>query len=245
VTLGLVTTLLLASSTDSTAASQLLSSTLLARTNQPSSSADDRLWNPRWNDKRALLRAIDHSLRYLRTQRAAAAYQRQSSRTGITRSHVQRSVLRFRGLLRTSSSAQQFQAALEREFAWYQSIGYYRPLLAASRVRTSVYRYPLYRLPRSFRRWPRPHPTRAQLEGTDGLRPSPLLRGAELVWLRDRLDAYLVQVQGSAQLRLTGGKSITLGYAGHTVWPYTSMGRELVKYAKLTFEELTLPLMVA
>jgi membrane-bound lytic murein transglycosylase A len=222
--------------------------------NQPAYATDDRLWNPRWNDRRALLRAVDHSLRYLKTRRAAAAYRKHHPHTGITRSHVQRSLLRFRHLLRTARSQQQFQASLVREFAWHQSrghdgqgtvafTGYYRPVVTASRVRTDAYRYPLYRLPHHFNRWPRPHPTRAQLEGMDGLHPSPLLRGAELVWLRDRLNAYLIQVQGSAQLRLTDGKSITIGYAGHTAWPYTSMGRELVQDGIIARDELTLPLM--
>src|SRR5687767_206827 len=59
---------------------------------------DARLWR-RAHDKQALLKVIDFSLSYLRTQRAAAAYRRQYSRTRITRSYVQRSLRRFRSLL--------------------------------------------------------------------------------------------------------------------------------------------------
>lgn len=246
---------LCASTTGAGATPRSLYSTSHPITDKEFIATDDRLWNSRWNDRRALLQAVDYSLRYLKTGKADAAYRRLYPRTGITRSQVQASLLRFRQLLQYARSQQQFQTAVAREFDWYQSAGhdgrgsvaftgYYRPLIAASRVRTSVYRYPLYRLPRKFRRWPRPHPTRAQLEGSDGMQPSPLMRGAELVWLRDRLDAYLVQVQGSAQLRLTNGKSMTIGYAGHTAWTYTSMGRELVKDGKIAREELTLPLMV-
>jgi len=68
------------------------------------------------------------------------------------------------------------------------------------------YRYPLYRLPPNFTRWPKPHPTRVQLEGKDGLLGAKSrLRGLEMVWLRDRLEAFLVQIQGSARLQLTDG----------------------------------------
>jgi membrane-bound lytic murein transglycosylase A len=198
------------------------------------------------------LHSIEKSQRYLSTRRAAADYRRQYHATGITRSRVQRSLQRFAQLLRVSHSAGEFEAAVRREFVLYRPVpigaaaftGYYRPVITASRARTATYRYPLYQLPR-LSRWPRPHPTRAQLEGTDGLQPSRYLRGRELVWLRDRLDAFLVQVQGSAQLRLTDGRSMTIGYAGTTAWPYTSVGRELVKDGKMSFAELTLPALVA
>jgi len=219
----------------------------------PASNADGRLWGGAgWSgDRAALLQSIEHSLRYLRTRRAAADYQRQYRVTRISRSRVQRSLQRFSQLLRASRSSTQFENAVQREFVFYRPAapgraaftGYYRPVITASRVRTATYRYPLYRLPR-MSRWPRPHPTRAQLEGNNGLRISSYLRGHELVWLRDRLDAFLVQVQGSAQLKLTDGKTMTVGFAGNTAWPYTSVGRELVKDGKMRFEELTLPALV-
>jgi len=219
---------------------------------------DDRLWREsgQIGDRPALLRAIDHSLRYLRTSKAATAYARQSAMTGITRAHVRRSLIRFRHLLKTARSPAELRAALRREFVFYQSVGqtaagavhftgYFEPTYEASRRPNALYRYPLYRVPPNFARWPRPHPTRAALEGADGLRGGAgRLRGLELVWLRDRLQAYLVQVEGSARLRLTDGRMMTVGYAGHTVWPYTSVGRELVKDGKIKFEDLTLQALI-
>jgi membrane-bound lytic murein transglycosylase A len=61
------------------------------------------------------------------------------------------------------------------------------------------------------------------------------------VWLPDRLEAFLVQVQGSARLQLTDGTVMTIGVAGHTNQPYTGIGRELVKDGKLRLEDLNLP----
>ncbi|TAF54796.1 MAG: murein transglycosylase, partial [Oscillatoriales cyanobacterium] len=90
--------------------------------------------------------------------------------------------------------------------------------------------------------WPKPHPTRLELEGADALQGSKgLLRGLELVWLRDRFQAFLVHVQGSAKLQLADGGVMTVGFAGKTSQSYTGVGRELVKDGKFTLEQLTLP----
>lgn len=207
------------------------------------------------DDRRSLLKAIDHSLRYLQTERAIAAY-RSSLTPGITRERVVRSLTRFRQLLLTTTSATVLQAAIEREFVFYQAAGkdgqgtvaftgYFEPVYAASRHPTPDFRYPLFRVPPSLSRWSKPHPTRLQLEGADGLQfQNRWLKGLELVWLRDRLEAYLIQVQGSARLQLTDGTVMTVGHAGTTDYPYTGIGRELVKAGKFKLEDLTLPLLI-
>jgi membrane-bound lytic murein transglycosylase A len=214
---------------------------------------DPQLWqlpNGNGGDKAYLLRAIDHSLRYLDTAAASAAYQNYAV-PGITRDRVRRSLVRFRALVQSATSSQMLAAAVKREFVFYQSVGkdkqgtvdftgYYEATYRASRVPTAEYRYPLYRVPPGFANWPQPHPTRLQLEGADGLKPGKL-RGLELVWLRDRLEAFLVQVQGSARLTLPDGKVMTIGVAGKTNYPYTSIGKELVKAGKVKLEDLSLP----
>ena len=217
---------------------------------------DEQLWgNPgQPGDWRAMLKSIDYSLRYLQTPTAAQAYQRYPV-PGITRDRVRRSLVRFRQLLVSSPSPAQLQAAVNREFVFYKSVGndrqgtvvftgYFEPIYAASRTPSAEYRYPLYRLPADFNSWTTPHPTRAQLEGEDGLGKNSRLRGRELVWLRDRLEAFLVHVQGSARLRLSDGSLMSVGYAGKTNYPYSSVGRELAKDGKLPLEGLTLPVLI-
>jgi membrane-bound lytic murein transglycosylase A len=221
----------------------------------PDLGLDTQLWdvpNLGKGDKPRLLRAIDYSLRYLNTDAADAAY-RTYPMAGITRSRVRQSLLRFRTLVKSASSAEALKTAVQREFVAYPSAGkddqgtveftgYYEATYRASRVPTAEYRYPLYRLPSGFSQWAQPHPTRLQLEGADGLQGGRgKLRGAELVWLRDRLEAFLVQVQGSARLTLPDGKVLTIGVAGKTNYPYTSLGKELVKAGKVKLEDLSLP----
>ncbi len=217
---------------------------------------DEQLWGRpgQPGDRQALLKSIDYSLRYLQTSSAAQAY-RQYPVPGITRDRVRRSLVRFRQLVVTSRSPAELQAAVKREFVFYKSVGkdnqgsvlftgYFEPIYSASRAPSAEYRYPLYQLPADFGRWSSPHPTRAELEGEDGLGTKSRLRGRELVWLRDRLEAFLVHIQGSAQLRLPDGRLMTVGYAGKTNYPYTSVGRELVKDGKLPLEGLTLPVLI-
>lgn len=218
---------------------------------------DELLWgqNGEPGDRQALLKSINYSLRYLLSGDAAVAYQRYSV-VGITRQRVVRSLQRFRELVQKSRSPEELQAAVNREFVFYQSAGkdglgdvlftaYYEPIYAASRVPNAEYRYPIYRLPPNLKFWPKPHPTRLELEGADGLQGSKgRLRGLELFWLRSRLEAFLAQIEGSARLQLTDGSETTVGYAGSTAYSYTSVGRELAKDGKLPLEGMTMPLIL-
>lgn len=219
---------------------------------------DEQIWDQRGKigDRKALLDSIDNSLLYLTKGDAIAAYQNYPVRE-ITLDRVRRSLLRFRQLVVSSESAAQLQAAVQREFVFYQSVGndgkgtvkftaYYEPVYTASRVRTAIYKYPLYRLPPNFSQWPKPHPKRIDLEGRDGLKGNKSkLHGLELLWFRDRLEAYMVHIQGSAQIKLTNGKTTSIGYAGGTDYPWTSIGKELAKDGKLPLNGLTMPRMIA
>lgn len=221
----------------------------------PQLGLDDRLGN-QLSDQTALLSAIDHSLDYLQTPAAVAAYQKLAI-PEFSLDRVRRSLQRFRDLVREARSPTALQAAVQREFILYQSVGadgagtvsftgYFQPTYAASRVPTAEFRYPLYRLPAGFDQWRTPQPTRLELEGADGLQGDKgQLRGAEIAWLRDRLEAYLVQVQGSAQLQLTDGSVLSLGYAGRTDYPYVSIGRALVEAGKIAEADLTLAAVMA
>ena len=252
----------IANPTSSVIARTVLEPVNQTKTNAPYSQEDllgldEQIWgnlNQR-GDRQALLKSINNSLRYLKTASAAQAYRRYAN-TGITRDRVRRSLLRFRSLVVSSRTPAELQAAVKREFEFYRSVGkdekgtvlftaYYEPTYSASRTRTQEYRYPLYRLPQNFNNWQKPHPTRAELEGEDGLQGSPgRLRGLELAWMRDRMEAFLVQIQGSARLQMTDGTEMTVGYAGKTDYPYTSIGQELAKDGKLPLSGLTLPVML-
>ena len=218
---------------------------------------DEQIWgeNGKSGDWRSMLKSVDHSLGYIQSPAAARAYRKYPVK-GITRDRVRRSLLRFRQLVIRSRTPEELQASVKNEFAFYQSPGkngkgevlftsYYEPIYQASRVPTAEYRYPLYRLPGNFHRWRKPQPTRMQLEGKDALLgKKSRLHGLEIVWLRDRLEAFLAQIQGSTRVILTDGRMLSLGFAGKTAYPYTSVGKELAKDGKLPLAGLTLPVMI-
>jgi membrane-bound lytic murein transglycosylase A len=211
--------------------------------------------NSEITQKKALITSIDRSLKYLQTLQAVAAYQRYQLKE-ITRDRIIKSLKRFRELLINSQSATELHAAIEKEFVYYQSVGkdqkgtvlftaYYEPLYIASRVPTAEFRYPVYRLPPDLKTWPQPHPTRLQLEGADGLQAAKgKLRGLELFWFRDRLEPYMIQIQGSAKLQLTDGTATSIGYAGNTTYNYKSIGRELANDGKLPLQGMTMPIIL-
>ncbi len=217
---------------------------------------DDGLFTAagRFLDRRPLLRSLDFSIRYLRGRSARARYARQYAHTGITHERALRSLLRFRQLLIRARSAADLGASVGREFDLVEPggsrqvpdvlfTGYFEPLYEASRVPSARYRYPLYRAPRG-RGWARL--SRAELEGIDGLGGSRgPLRGHAIVWLKDRLEAFLVHVEGSARLRLPGGRTMTVASTSHNDWPYTSIGQELVRDGKIPREELNGPNLLA
>ncbi|MEH2420833.1 MAG: MltA domain-containing protein [Nostoc sp.] len=232
---------------------------------QADSSCLDEVLYEQIADKKALMSAIAHSLQYLQTANAVAAYQnyqvadikRDAAFGGLPlRTRVFKSLKRFRELLLKTNSATELHQAIEREFVLYQSVGkdtkgsvlftaYYEPLYAASRVPTAEYRYPVYRLPPDLNSWSKPHPTRLELEGVDGLQAAKgKLRGLELFWFRDRLEPYLAQIEGSARLQLPEGIQTTIGYAGNNAYNYKSIGRELANDGKLPLQGMTMPIIL-
>lgn len=206
-------------------------------------------------DRQALLMAIDYSLDYLETPGSVEDY-KDYPVEGVTHSRVRDSLLRFRTLTLQSESAESLAQAVADEFDFYQAIGqdeegtvaftgYFEPTYTASLTPDDTYRYPIYRAPANLDQWAEPHPTRADLEGTDGLQASQgPLEGLEIAWLPTRIEAFLIQVQGSARLELPDGSQLSVGYDGRTNYPYVSMGRELIDDGIIPEDELTLPVLL-
>ncbi len=182
---------------------------------------------------------------------------------GFTHDQAQASVLAFKQILLTSSGPQDFQRRILQDFDVWTSVGwdgsgvvyftgYYTPVLTASRVQTPEYKYPLYTKPADLVRDPatgqtlgrqidgqlKPYPTGAQIEYYPQLLG---LTGHELVWLRSKLDRYIVRVQGSAKLHLTDGSTMYIGYAADNGRPYTSIAKKMVEDGRLDPDHAGLP----
>ena len=80
-----------------------------------------------------------------------------------------------------------------------------------------------------------PYPSRVQIENgviDDVTRP--------VVWLRDHVEVFFAQVQGSARVRLPNGTRKRLVYAGRNGRPYTSIGRILIEGGEVPAAEMSL-----
>jgi len=135
--------------------------------------------------------------------------------------------------------------------------GYYEPLLRGSRKATGVYKTPLYAPPDDMLTielgdlFPElkgkrvrgrvqgkkvvPYYDRASLQG------QPSLKGKELVWVDNPVDAFFLEVQGSGRVQLTDGTTIRLAYADQNGHPYRSIGRYLVDQNEMTLDGASAP----
>lgn len=108
--------------------------------------------------------------------------------------------------------------------------GYYEPMLDASRVPTASQQVPLYRPPADLRRGQAWY-SRQEIDTSPQARAA--LRGREIAYVADPLDALALQIQGSGRLRITepdGSVSVVrLSYAGSNDQPYRSVGAWLLQ----------------
>jgi membrane-bound lytic murein transglycosylase A len=137
--------------------------------------------------------------------------------------------------------------------------GYFEPQLNGSRSRAEPFTVPLHRPPPDLLTIDLSplHPDladrrlRGRLVRSDtGARVVPYwsraelteerLRGAELLWVDDPLDAFFLQIQGSGRVRLPDGSVVRVGYADSNGHPYRSIGRVLVERGELALEEATM-----
>lgn len=103
--------------------------------------------------------------------------------------------------------------------------GYYEPMLDASRQPTATHRVPLYRPPAGLAAR-RPWYSRQEMDTLPEARAA--LRGQEIAYLADPLDALTLQIQGSGRLRVTEAdgsqRTVRLAFAGSNEHPYRSVG---------------------
>ncbi len=120
--------------------------------------------------------------------------------------------------------------------------GYFEPLVQARRKPDAHHRVPLYGPPPDLG-LRRPYWTRQQLESLPEARRS--LRGQELAYVADPLDALVLQIQGSGRLQLTepDGRRrwVRLAFAAHNDQPYKSVGRWLIEQGEITAAQASWP----
>jgi len=170
------------------------------------------------------------------------------------------SVIAFRQILNDSTDQATFDSALKQMFDCWQTkgwngkggvlfTGYFAPEYQASLTKRPGFEYPIYRRPKFLETDPVTGqaigrrisesevvswPNRAEILS------SGMLNGLELAWFATALDAYIVQINGSAKLTLPDNRVIFIGYAGATDGEYVGLGSSLVNAGLIPAQDLNL-----
>jgi membrane-bound lytic murein transglycosylase A len=106
---------------------------------------------------------------------------------------------------------------------------YYEPVFDAQRVAGNGFNTPLYAPPAGLASG-RPWFSRQEIESLPAAQTA--LRGREIAWLADPVDALILHIQGSGRLRITEAdgsvRTVRLGFAASNEHPYQSVGRWLL-----------------
>jgi membrane-bound lytic murein transglycosylase A len=108
--------------------------------------------------------------------------------------------------------------------------GYYEPMLEASRTPTATHNVPLYRPPGGLGSR-KPWYTRQEIDTLPEARAA--LRGREIAYLSDPIDALVLHIQGSGRLRIAepdgGFRAVRVAFAGTNDQPYRSVNQWLLE----------------
>jgi membrane-bound lytic murein transglycosylase A len=167
----------------------------------------------------------------------------------------------------SDASERDIAAFFELNFDLYQVVnaddsasgmvtGYYEPLLHGSRTRSQRFRYPLYAVPKDLlvidlsSVYPdlKHRRLRGRLEGNrvvpyyarGDIDAGAALRGNELVWVDDAVDAFFLHIQGSGQVELENGERMRVGYADQNGHPFRSLGRLLIERHEIAPERASM-----
>ena len=106
---------------------------------------------------------------------------------------------------------------------------YYEPVLEAMRQPSASHAVPLYRTPAGLGQ-KKPWYTRQEIDSLPEARAA--LRGREIAYLADPIDALLLHIQGSGRLRIAepdgSQKTVRVAFAGTNDQPYRSVNQWLL-----------------
>ena len=128
--------------------------------------------------------------------------------------------------------------------------GYYQPLLKGSRTKTNKYKVPLYAPPHDLitvdlsgvypdLKYKR---LRGRVEGNKLIpyftreeiaKKNYPLQGNELLWVKNPVESFFLEIQGSGVIEFEDGSRTQVGYADQNGHPYRSMGLALINQGEL------------
>lgn len=184
-------------------------------------------------------------------------------------SHLIKSLENFLRFIQTKPLKNQLIKYIDTNYRVYMSVannnpdqvlftGYYEPVLEGSFEKSTKYRFPIYARPDDLTTInlslfsPRfkgetiigrytgqsvvPYYDRKEIE-TKGLLKG---KAREIAWLKDPVDLFFLQIQGSGKIYLDNGKFINVHYHTTNGRPYRSIGRLLIDTGKISRTEMSM-----
>jgi len=183
--------------------------------------------------------------------------------------HMIRSMEHFLQFIQTRPSIQDLREYIRSNCLVYRSVGngnpgqvfftgYYEPSLEGSLEKSTEYRFPIYARPSDLTTINlslfRPEFKGKKIIGryTDqtvvpyydrnDIEYKGTLEGKtrEIAWLKDRIDLFFLQIQGSGKICLDNGEIIHVHYHATNGRPYRSIGKLLIDTGKIPREEMSM-----
>lgn len=183
--------------------------------------------------------------------------------------HLIKSLQHFLDFIRTNPSHGKLKKFISANYRVYQSVGrdqrgevlftgYYEPHLKGSLYWDDEFQYPIYALPKDLMKIDLsafnekydgesiigrytgqtvvPYHERREIDEENAL----VGKAEPLAWVKDPVDVFFLQIQGSGKIFLDTGDVINVHYHGTNGRPYRSIGRLLIEAKKIPKEEMSM-----
>jgi len=183
--------------------------------------------------------------------------------------HMIRSLDHFLNFIRTKPLKDELIRYINNNYLVYTSLGsdnrgkvlftgYYEPVIEGRRKNDPEYSFPIYARPddlttinlslfspkfkgetiigRYTNQSVVPYYNRKEIEYDGRLEG----KAEEIAWVKDRIDLFFLQIQGSGKIYLDNGEIINVHYHATNGQPYRSIGKLLVDEGKISREEISM-----
>ncbi len=222
--------------------------------------ADDMLYD-------GLEHGILQSIKYLKRISSESLFK--FGNDSFTASHMIMSFEYFLDFIREKPSTQDLKSFIKSNYLVYRSTGrdkrgqvlftgYYEPLLQGRLNQDAEYQVPVFTLPDDLIKIDlapfSPKYKGAKITGRlagktvvpyydrNAIANSEVLEGRarKLAWIKDPVDLFFFQIQGSGKIYLDNGNAINVHYNDTNGHPYRSIGKLLIDEGKIQREEMSM-----
>ncbi|MDH5561213.1 MAG: MltA domain-containing protein [Deltaproteobacteria bacterium] len=216
--------------------------------------------------RQSLNNAIAKSLVYLKRISPSKIFH--YGKLKYTTKEVIASMMLFQKLINSDSKPEEIFEQIQKSFFVFRSpsnaenkvlfTGYYEPVYKGSLKKTKYFNVPVYKKPSDLAvlnlgRFRRSLKSRTIVYRVSGNKILPYYtrreimmkkklanKKMEIAWMKDPVDLFFLQVQGSGIIQLPNGKRMKLSYNGSNGHPYSSIGKLLIDDGKMTLEEVSM-----